>query len=174
VVCKCWINVEPKKFYHPVVDVKDWRPAKLIGQLRHEQGLAVPNNPDSEYGKQLVRAERKFNSLRIPKSLEAALPFKTKPKNDAKQSKNKMRRKTAIISSDRERQINSLLERLHVVRSEKRKLRAAASSKKKATKRVKDKFIQDKRDEHTKEAKKKRYVKEGKQEGQRRKAMRLD
>ncbi|CAK9022049.1 Ribosome biogenesis protein BMS1 homolog (Ribosome assembly protein BMS1 homolog) [Durusdinium trenchii] len=47
VVCKCWITVPFKEFYHPVLDVPNWRPARLIGELRAAQGVPVPDNPDS-------------------------------------------------------------------------------------------------------------------------------
>lgn len=174
VVCKCWIGVQPRQFYHPVVDVEKWRPARLIGELRANAGVAVPDNRDSQYGKQLVRPERKFNTLKIPKALEASLPFKTRPKLDSKKKKNGLSKKCAIVSSERERDINTLLIRLHTVRKEKYRLRKESSGKKKVLKEKRDKFIQDKRDAYTKEAKKKRYIKEGEQEGQKRKSMKLD
>lgn len=174
VVCKCWIKVQPKEFYHPVVDVAKWRPARLIGELRANAGVAVPDNKDSRYGEQFVRPDRKFNPLKIPKQLEAALPFKTKPKQDFKTRKNPLRKKTAVVSSDRERAINRLMTRLHTVRKEKQRIRAKASAKKKATKAVREKFIQDKREEVKKEARKKRYIKQGNEEKTKRKAMRLE
>merc|ERR1719476_696840 len=30
VVCKCWVKVQPKEFYHPSMDLESWRPAKLV------------------------------------------------------------------------------------------------------------------------------------------------
>jgi ribosome biogenesis protein BMS1 len=174
VVCKCWINVEPKKFYHPVVDVAGWRPARLIGELRANAGVPTPDNKDSHYGAQNVRPERKFNPLRVPKSLQKALPFKSAPKLDGKKKKNMLRKKTAVVSSEREKQINNLLSRLHAVRKEKQRIRQASNAKRKATKEVQDKFIQDKRDLVKKEARKKRYIKEGQTESKRRQAMRLE
>merc|ERR1712203_103285 len=156
VVCKTWVKVEPKQFYHPVVDVDQWRPARLIGELRAAKGVAVPDNKDSHYGKQVVRAERKFNPLKIPKALEESLPFKTKPKNELKRKENPLRKAAAIVATEREHQVNSLLNRLYTVRKEKHRLRKEASSKKRDTKEKRDKFIQDKRDAVTKEMKKKR------------------
>merc|ERR1712039_149407 len=103
-----------------------------------------------------------------PKQLEAALPYKTKPKNDFKARKNPMRKKTAIVSSDRERAINQLMNRLHTVRKEKLRIRSKASAKKKAAKDARQKYIQDKREVVQKEARKKRYIKEGNEEKQKR------
>eukprot|EP00928_Gymnodinium_smaydae_P096124 TRINITY_DN8426_c0_g1_i1.p1 TRINITY_DN8426_c0_g1~~TRINITY_DN8426_c0_g1_i1.p1 ORF type:complete len:1110 (+),score=354.23 TRINITY_DN8426_c0_g1_i1:59-3388(+) len=176
VVCKCWIGVRPKEFYHPVLDVSEWRRAKLIGELRAEQGVAVPSNADSQYGKQLVRAERKFNPLRIPKALEAALPFKTRPKNDQKKQGKfvALRKKTAVVSSERDHQINSLMLRLHTIRKEKKRIREQASTKKKEIREKRDKFIQDKRDAHSAESRKKRYIKQGNAEKRQRQAMKMD
>jgi len=174
VICKCWINVEPKKFYNPIMDVEDWRPAKLIGQLRHEKGVTVPDQKDSRYGTQVVRADRKFNSLKIPKALEMALPYKTKPKNDFKKKKSELKKKTAVVSSEREREINSLLNKLHAVRKEKYRIRKTGSMKKKVLHDKREKYVQDRRDAHTKEFKKKRHIKEGETEKKRRQALRLD
>mmetsp|Transcript_122197 Transcript_122197/g.225119 ORF Transcript_122197/g.225119 Transcript_122197/m.225119 type:complete len:1080 (-) Transcript_122197:67-3306(-) len=174
VICKCWINVEPRNFYHPVVDVAGWRAARLIGELRATAGVPVPDNKDSRYGAQHVRPERKFNPLKIPKRLEEALPFKTKTKNSDKQRKTALQKKAAIVSSERDHAINSLLNRLYTVRKEKHRIRKDASAKKKAVKEKQDKFIQDKRDAVTKELRKKRYIKQGMQESQRRKAMKME
>mmetsp|Transcript_47721 Transcript_47721/g.75449 ORF Transcript_47721/g.75449 Transcript_47721/m.75449 type:complete len:255 (+) Transcript_47721:1-765(+) len=174
VICKCWINVEPKKFYHPVVDVAGWRAARLIGELRANAGVPIPDNKDSHYGAQNVRPERKFNPLRVPKSLKSAIPFKSMQKVENPKSKNKLRKKTAIVSSERDKQINGLLTRLQTVRKEKHRIRQASNEKRKAKKEVQEKFIQDKREAVKKEARKKRYIKEGQQEQQRRKAMRLE
>lgn len=174
VICKCWINVEPKKFYHPIVDVKDWRPARLIGELRANKGVGIPDNKDSHYGGQLVRPDRKFNSLRVPKALGKALPFKSKPKHDLRKGKNALRKKTAVVSSERDKQINGLLIRLNTVRKEKHRIKVASSTKRKEKKQVLEDFIQSKRDEVTAERRKKRYIKEGQQETTKRKAMRLD
>jgi len=174
VVCKCWIAVSPKEFYHPVVDVAEWRPAKLIGELRATAGVPVPHNADSNYGKQFVRPERKFNPLKIPKQLEASLPFKTRPKNEHKRRKKPLRKKVAIVSSERERAVNTLMVRLNTVRKEKRRLRQETRGKKKALKEKREQFIQDKRDAHNEDTRKKRYIKEGNQEKQRRKAMKLE
>jgi ribosome biogenesis protein BMS1 len=174
VVCKCWIGVRPREFYHPVVDVNEWRPARLIGELRAENGVAVPHNKDSVYGKQVERANRKFNPLKIPNALDGALPFKSRSKNEKKKTPNKLRKKAAVVSSERDRSINSLMQRLHTVRKEKQRIRKDSSSKKKVLKEKREAFIQEKRDFHNMETRKKRYVKEGMEEGKKRKAMRLE
>ncbi|CAK9022339.1 Ribosome biogenesis protein BMS1 homolog (Ribosome assembly protein BMS1 homolog) [Durusdinium trenchii] len=174
VVCKCWITVPFKEFYHPVLDVPNWRPARLIGELRAAQGVPVPDNPDSRYGKQLVRPERRFNPLKVPKSLQASLPFSAKQKLAPKKQKTALTRKAAIVSSEREKAVNNLIQRLYTIRKEKARVRQQASDRKRKVKEVQDRFIQEKRDAHMKEAKKNRHVKEGQKDAKRRKAMMMD
>ena len=53
-----------------------------------EQKLPIPNKADSEY-KPIERHERRFNALKIPRKLQAELPFKSKPKMQAKSKKHK-------------------------------------------------------------------------------------
>jgi len=175
VVCKCWINVPLKQFYHPVIDVPNWRPARLIGQLRADKGVPVPENRDSQYGKQFVRAERKFNALNVPKALEASLPFSARTKyKGKKKKKSELSKKTAIVSSEKERAVNALMNRLYTVRKEKARVRQESNSKKKKVKEAREKWIQDKRDERSKEFRKKRHRTEGKQTTAKRKAMMMD
>jgi len=174
VVCKCWINVPPKQFYHPVVDVKDWRPARLIGELRAVKGVAVPDNRDSQYGKQHVRPERKFNALKVPKMLQASLPFSAKTKFKGKKKKSDLSKRTAIVSSEKDKAVNSLLNRLYTVRKEKARVKQESNARRKKVKDVMDKFVQDKRDANQLETKKKRYIKEGQTETRKRKAMMMD
>ncbi|CAK9054471.1 unnamed protein product [Durusdinium trenchii] len=167
VVCKCWITVPFKEFYHPVLDVPNWRPARLIGELRAAQGVPVPDNPDSRYGKQLVRPERRFNPLKVPKSLQASLPFSAKQKLAPKKQKTALTRKAAIVSSEREKAVNNLIQRLlrraldtvwdreravgsgsatrrlYTIRKEKARVRQQASDRKRKVKEVQDRFIQE-------------------------------
>eukprot|EP00941_MAST-03F_sp_MAST-3F-sp1_P005035 g5035.t1 len=52
---------------------------RTSGQIRHDRNLAIKINPDSLYG-EVERKERRFNTLKIPKSLQSKLPFASKPK----------------------------------------------------------------------------------------------
>jgi len=84
VFCRTWTTVEPVEFYNPVCsnlldDKTDWQGMKTVSQLRREQGIPIPHNKDSVYRK-IEREEKKFNPLKIPKSLQEDLPFKSKPK----------------------------------------------------------------------------------------------
>jgi hypothetical protein len=58
----------------------------LFSEMRAALGVPVPTNSDSSY-KPIERSTRRFNPLVIPKALQAALPFKSKPKQDAPHGK---------------------------------------------------------------------------------------
>ena len=49
-----------------------WVGMKTVAQLRREQGIGAPRNPDSLYHK-IERAPRKFNPLKIPRSLQVKI-----------------------------------------------------------------------------------------------------
>ena len=46
-----------------------WVGMKTVAQLRREQGIGAPRNADSLY-RDIERAPRKFNPLKIPKALQ--------------------------------------------------------------------------------------------------------
>ena len=52
---------------------------RLTGQIRREEGLKTPLNVNSTY-KSVERPARRFNTLKVPKKLQAALPYASKPK----------------------------------------------------------------------------------------------
>lgn len=111
---RAWVPVHPRKFYIPVTNLlqenkTDWQGMRRVGEVRREQAIKTPRNPDSEYkvrgvtkntshlvcmdllahrtiaGSQpIVRTERRFSPLVIPKALQAALPFASKVHTSAK------------------------------------------------------------------------------------------
>ena len=93
VFCRTWMPVEIKKYYNPVTSllskdgVDGWRGMKTKAELQVETNTPIQVNPDSIY-KPIVRPERKFAKLHVPKAVEAALPYANKPKLDKKHKKN--------------------------------------------------------------------------------------
>ena len=87
---RSWYPVVPIKFYNPVTsllvgDPANWAGMKTVRELRQEKHLPVPYKADSEYKADAGdREERKFNALKVPKHLQSALPYKSKPKMEAK------------------------------------------------------------------------------------------
>ena len=128
---RSWTQVEIKKFYNPVLSrlVKpgeEWQGMRTIGKLRHDLKLKAPINKDSLY-KPIVREARKFNPLKIPKKLEKALPFKTKPKVNKKKRKNRKSEElataTAVVMEPKERKMYTMMQKLRTVRNVKTKKR---------------------------------------------------
>ena len=93
---------------------------KTTAMLRREKAVPIPVNKDSLY-KPVEREARHFNTLQVPKSLQAALPFATKPKVQQKR-KNKQDgylRKRAVVMEPEEKKKHFLLQALATVRNEK-------------------------------------------------------
>ena len=112
VTCRLWVPVEVRNFYNPMLsllsssiqpsteddDEGESRRGKRdgvdtaasgaaimrpIAQIRRDEQVGIPVNKDSLY-KPIVRIQREFKKLTIPKKLQAALPFKSKPKETSK------------------------------------------------------------------------------------------
>ncbi|XP_014644516.1 PREDICTED: ribosome biogenesis protein BMS1 homolog [Ceratotherium simum simum] len=128
VFMRTWYPVSIPAFYNPVTSLlkpvgeKDtWSGMRTTGQLRLAHGVRLKPNKDSLY-KPVVRQKKHFNSLHIPKALQKALPFKNKPKTQAKAGKMpKDRLRPAVVREPHERKILALLDALSTVHSQKMK-----------------------------------------------------
>ena len=58
---------------------------KTVGELRRKRNELPPVDKDSLY-KPIERAPRLFKTLKVPRALQAALPFASKPKMKLKRS----------------------------------------------------------------------------------------
>uniref|UniRef100_A0A671UWI4 BMS1 ribosome biogenesis factor n=1 Tax=Sparus aurata TaxID=8175 RepID=A0A671UWI4_SPAAU len=128
VFLRSWYPVSVPQLYNPVTSLllpvgqKDsWAGMRTLGQLKHDLGIRTKPNTDSLY-KPVVRAQRRFNPLHIPKELQKALPFKSKPKQQ--QPKGKMPRdlqRPTVIREPQEKKVAALLHALTTVHHNKRK-----------------------------------------------------
>nr|XP_044993231.1 ribosome biogenesis protein BMS1 homolog [Jaculus jaculus]XP_044993232.1 ribosome biogenesis protein BMS1 homolog [Jaculus jaculus]XP_044993233.1 ribosome biogenesis protein BMS1 homolog [Jaculus jaculus] len=126
VFMRTWYPVSIPAFYNPVTSLlkpvgeKDtWSGMRTTGQLRLTHGIKLKQNKDSSY-KPILRQKKHFNSLHIPKALQKALPFKNKPKTQAKAGKvPKDRQRPAVIREPHERKIRALLDSLSTVYKQK-------------------------------------------------------
>ncbi|KAL4673244.1 hypothetical protein H8959_017178 [Pygathrix nigripes] len=93
---------------------------RVLGAQR--LGLHQQHSLKSSFYSPILRQKKHFNSLHIPKALQKALPFKNKPKTQAKAGKvPKDRRRPAVIREPHERKILALLDALSTVHSQKMK-----------------------------------------------------
>jgi ribosome biogenesis protein BMS1 len=120
---RAWYPVKPKKFYNPVSslllsDKTSWLRMRSIGQIRKEDGVKAPFNPDSLY-RDIERKPRRFNPLKIPKALQSNLPFASKPKQLNKQRKPGLLQRRAVVLEPQEKKVYSLLQAVNTLKKEK-------------------------------------------------------
>ncbi|XP_063814808.1 ribosome biogenesis protein BMS1 homolog [Pseudophryne corroboree] len=135
VFLRTWYPVTVPTFYNPVTSLlkpvgqKDtWTGMKTVGQLRHELGIRQKPHKDSLY-KPIVRQERHFNPIHIPKVMQKALPFKSKPKMMERKGKvTRDMKRPAVIREPHEQKISALLTALGTVNNYK-KLKAKTKHK---------------------------------------------
>ncbi|GMH89583.1 hypothetical protein TrST_g3504 [Triparma strigata] len=121
VFIRTWMPVAVKEYYNPVTD-SGWKGMKTKSQLMLENNKPIEVNADSIY-KPITREARKFNPLKISKTLEESLPFKSKPKNSkAKKSKSYVTKRAVVMEKD-EKSKYTFLQALGTVRNDKVKLR---------------------------------------------------
>ena len=164
---RAWYPVKPKKFYNPVTslllsDKRKWEGMRTIGQIRRDEGSKAQQNADSIY-KPIERPTRRFNKLRIPKKLQAELPFSSKPKLLSKQKKPGLMQRRAVILEPQEKKVATLMQAINTIhrdkqekRKEKMKEKRLEYLKKKAKVEMKDEEMRKERskDFHRVEGKK--------------------
>ncbi|KAK9800776.1 hypothetical protein WJX73_000661 [Symbiochloris irregularis] len=139
-----------------------WVGMRTVAQLRRERGEGPPRNPDSLY-RPIERAPRVFNPLRIPKQLQAAMPFKSKPK-DPKSRLGKaqtLEQKRAVVLEPQERKAVTLIAQLNALRNERAAKRRAGRARQRQKHEKEVAAENEWRTQHSKELRKKRYIIEG-------------
>lgn len=140
-----------------------------ISQIRRDEQVGIPINKDSLY-KPIVRQEREFKKLAIPKKLQAALPFKSKPKLQSKTggagaSKGKVSyvKKRAVILEPEDRNKRAAIQMLSTITADKVAKRKVSQTVRSAKNlKAKDKESEKFADVH-KEQKKRNYRDSGKE-----------
>ncbi|KAI9266232.1 hypothetical protein EDC94DRAFT_603171 [Helicostylum pulchrum] len=134
VFLRAWYPIKPRKFYNPVTSLllsskQKWQGMRLTGQVRKELSLHAPQKVDSVY-KPIERKERRFNTLKVPKSIQSGLPFANKPKNATKSKKVSYMAKRAVILEPEEKKIVTLMQQLNTLRNEKSRKRKIKNDEK--------------------------------------------
>ncbi|GER32983.1 ribosome biogenesis protein BMS1-like protein [Striga asiatica] len=166
VFLRAWSQVEVPQFYNPLTTAlqprdKTWQGMKTVAELRKEQNLPVPVNKDSLY-RPIERKPRKFNPIVIPKSLQEALPFASKPKDIPSRKRPSLESKRAVVMEPHDRKVHAMVQHLQLIRNEKmkkRKLKEAAKRKAQEAERAKEEQILKKRQRDERRG---RYIQEEK------------
>jgi ribosome biogenesis protein BMS1 len=133
---------------------------RTVAELRREKNEPVSVNTNSLY-QPIERWKRKFTPMKVPNSLQARLPYKSKPKNDQAANPNRLeaKRKRGVVRAPEERKRKALLHTLSTVtkhqqrkeaeqKNRKRKEREKEEAKAKA---AKDKAQKARKKEHFKQ-----------------------
>lgn len=92
---------------------------RTVAQLRRELGVGAPRDTNSLY-KPIERAPRKFNPLKIPRTLQAQLPFKSKVMNFPGRKRDTLEQKRAIkVREPGEKRADALVHALNTIRNAK-------------------------------------------------------
>ncbi|XP_022110222.1 ribosome biogenesis protein BMS1 homolog [Acanthaster planci] len=165
VFMRTWLPIEIPKFYNPVTtlllpkDEKDsWTGMRTVGQLRKDKNIKAVSNPDSIY-KPVERKPRYFNALRVPKSLQRALPFKDKPKSEKKRKPKHGGGKNfrAVVLEPQEKKVATLMHQLSTLYKERQRKERQTMAQRVNLHRQKMKGIEAQRDMRQKEAKQELY-----------------
>lgn len=151
VFLRAWTQVEAPCFYNPLTTAlqprnKTWQGMKTVAELRREHNLPIPVNKDSLY-RPIERTPKKFNPLVIPKSLQATLPFESKPK-DIPKGRATLERRRAVVMEPDERKVHALVQQLRLITNDKmrkRKLKKDQERNKLEAEKAKDEELSRKR-----------------------------
>ncbi|KDN52081.1 DUF663-domain-containing protein [Tilletiaria anomala UBC 951] len=182
VFLRAWINIHPRKLYNPVTTLLlspehrstiGWKGMRLTGTVRREESIKTPNKVDSIYAGTVTErpAKRTFNALKVPRKLEAALPFASKTKNALAQKAGRATylQKRAVVMEKEERQAVSLLQQMQAVQKVKLDKRRAKQAEKRLEKQKDAQKDAEKKSDRLKELKKIGSRKQGQQEAKRQK-----
>lgn len=131
---KTWYPVKIKKFYNPVTSLllnkhQEWKGMRLTGQVRAAQNIATPLEKDSAY-KKIEREERRFNPLKVPKSIQKDLPFKSQIKQMKPQKKQGYLAKRAVVVDGEEKKMRDLVNKINTLKRDKENKRKAKKNDK--------------------------------------------
>ena len=168
VFLRAWYPVRPHRFYNPVTNLldgvgngDDWQGMRLTGQVRADQSIPTPSEKNSAY-RNIERQERHFNPLRVPRKVQAELPFKSQIAQMKPRKKDSYMQKRAVVASKDERVARNLLQQVMTLRNEKVEKRRAKQEERRQPYRAKVKENEEKRREREKKEKEEYWRREGK------------
>lgn len=153
VFLRAWYPIKPHRFYNPATNLIGWQAMRLTGEIRRDQNIPTPLNPNSQYRK-IERPERHFNPLRVPKQLAAALPYKSQIVQTKPQKKETYMQKRAVVLGGEERKKRDLMQKLTTIRKEQAAKRKAKKEEKRQEYLKKVKEIEERLERKEKREKK--------------------
>eukprot|EP00891_Asterochloris_glomerata_P004383 jgi/Astpho2/4383/e_gw1.00067.3.1_t len=175
---RAWVAVDLPRFANPVTNLLaptnmllrrpkpglGWSSMRTVAQMRRDLGIGAPRNTDSLY-KPIERAPRQFNPLKIPRALQAELPFKSKPKQQAPRKNPTLDQKRAVkFREPAEKKAASLVHALSAIRNAKLVKRREQHKRRQKEHAKKVAAEEAWRAQYNKEERKKRFRDQGKAE----------
>ena len=119
---RAWCSIQPRKFYNPVTSLllssgSRWTGMRLTGQVRREHNLSTPHQPSSSY-KPIERPGRRFNPLKVPRKLQGALPYASKPRLMKPQKGKTYLQKRAVLLEPEEKKALAVMQQMRALRKE--------------------------------------------------------
>ena len=154
VFLRAWLSVEPRKYYNPVTslllaDKTSWEGMRLTGRVRHENSLKTPLKVNSTY-KPIERTTRRFNPLKVPRALQASLPYASKTKAMLPQKRETYMQKRAVVMSSEEKKATALLQQIQSLRTEKTERRKGKQEERKEKHRKELREVGERKEEWVK------------------------
>ncbi|KAJ1303127.1 hypothetical protein OPQ81_011327 [Rhizoctonia solani] len=158
VFLRAWYSILPRKFYNPVTslllaDKGEWKGMRLTGQVRRAEGLKTPLNVNSTY-KGVDRPSRRFNPLKIPRKLQADLPYASKTKITRPQSRPTYAQKRAVVLEPEERKALSVIQQIRALRKDQVARRREKQSERREAHRKKVEAMESKKEDKKREERK--------------------
>ena len=124
VFLRTWYPVAPRRLYNPVMSsltggVESWTAMRLNVELRADRNLPTPIGPRDSHYKPIERNIRRFNPLQVPKNLQKALPFASKPKDDTRRNRNSYQARRAVVLEKDEKKRLTVMQQLATIRRDK-------------------------------------------------------
>ena len=178
VFLSAWRLVHPRQFYLTVTNLlmpatsdsggggadgessSGWQGMRLTGEVRYENGLAVPQDKNSLY-RPIDRPERHFNPLRVPRKLAADLPFKSQIAQMKPQKRNTYMKRRAVVVGGEEKKARDLMQKLTTLRNEKTEKRQVKEQERKAPHKRKMAENEEKKRDREKREKEEYWRREG-------------
>ncbi|KAJ2697943.1 Glycoside hydrolase 2 (Mannanase, beta-galactosidase), partial [Coemansia spiralis] len=154
VFLRAFHTIPIKRFYNPITTLLSVTAMRTIAEIRRDQSKAVPNKKDSHY-KPIERVVKRFNPLRVPKALQADLPFKSRPKQVL--TDNAAR---AVVRDKHDAQVADLLGQINLLHKDKSKRTREKTAKQKAEYTKKRQAEQDEADARRKKKRKTYFSRE--------------
>ncbi|TFY70335.1 hypothetical protein EVG20_g2672 [Dentipellis fragilis] len=138
---RAWYSIQPRRFYNPVTSLlltndTRWSGMRLTGQVRREQGLSAPQSINSTY-KAVDRPARRFNPLRVPRKLQSALPYASKPKLMKPQNRLTYMQKRAVVLEPEEKKALAVIQQIRAIRKDQVSKRREKQEERKEVRRKK-------------------------------------